>query len=112
MSLTVSGRPGQPRYSLPVTSTLDSLGEAQYVLVTTYRKDGRSVPTALWVVRDGDALAIWTVSDSGKVKRIRRTSKVLVGPCDLRGRPTGDQVQGEAIILDAQGTQRVRSLLV
>jgi PPOX class probable F420-dependent enzyme len=87
------------------------LGEARYALVTTYRKDGRSVPTAVWVVRDGNALAIWTVSDSGKVKRIRRNSKVLVGPCDLRGRPTGDQVPGEAVILDAEGTQRVRSLL-
>jgi PPOX class probable F420-dependent enzyme len=95
-----------------VISTLDRLGDAQYALVTTYRKDGRSVPTAVWVVRDGNALAIWTVSDSGKVKRIRRDSKVHVGPCDLRGRPTGDQVPGEAVILDAEGTQRVRSLLV
>jgi PPOX class probable F420-dependent enzyme len=111
MSPTVTVRPRRPRYSWPVISTLDSLGKAQYALVTTYRKDGRSVPTAVWVVRDGNALAIWTVSDSGKVKRIRRNSKILVGPCDLRGRPTGDQVPGEAVILDAEGTQRVRSLL-
>ena len=111
MSPTVAVRPRRPRYSWPVISTLDGLGEARYALVTTYRKDGRSVPTAVWIVRDGNALAIWTVSDSGKVKRIRRNSKVLVGPCDLRGRPTGDQVPGEAVILDAEGTQRVRSLL-
>lgn len=92
-------------------STLDALGVGQYALVTTYRKDGRAVPTAVWVVRDDDALAIWTVTDSGKVKRIRRSSKVLVGPCDLRGRPTGDQVPAEAVILDAHGTSRIRKLL-
>lgn len=87
------------------------MGEAQYALVTTYRKDGRSVPTPVWVVRDGAALAIWTVSDSGKVKRIRRNSSVLVGPCDIRGRSTGDQVPAEAVILDPEGTERVRKLL-
>ena len=94
-----------------MTSTLDELGASPYALVTTFRKDGRAVPTAVWVVRDGDALAIWTVADSGKVKRIRRSSSVLVGPCDLRGRPTGDQVPGEAVILDADATNRVRKLL-
>ena len=44
------------------------------------------MPTPVWVVGDGDALAIWTVRDSGKVKRIRRDGTVLVGPCDVRGR--------------------------
>jgi PPOX class probable F420-dependent enzyme len=87
------------------------LGAGKYALVTTYRKDGRSVPTAVWVVRDGDALAIWTVADSGKVKRIRRNASVLVGPCDMRGRSTGDQVPAEAVILDPAGTERVRKLL-
>ena len=94
-----------------MTSTLDTLGDSQYALVTTFRKDGRGVPTAVWVVRDGDALAIWTGSESGKVKRIRRSSSITVGPCDLRGRPTGDQVPAEAVILDAEATNRVRKLL-
>ncbi len=94
-----------------MTSTLDVLGQAKYALVTSFRKDGRAVPTAVWVVRDGDALAIWTTADSGKVKRIRRSGEVLVGPCDLRGRPTGEPVPGHAAILDPAQTQRVRVLL-
>jgi PPOX class probable F420-dependent enzyme len=59
------------------------------VLVTTYRKDGRAVPTPVWVVRDGDGIAIWTASDSGKVKRVRRDGAVLVGPCTAGGKLTG-----------------------
>ena len=94
-----------------MASTLDALGESQYVLVTTYRKDGRTVPTPVWVVRDGDALAIWTPTQSGKVKRIRRRPVVLVGPCDFRGNLSGDQVPGIATVLDADATDRVRGLL-
>ena len=94
-----------------MTSTVDTLGVAPYVLVTSYRKDGRAVPTPVWVVRDGDAIAIWTVHDSGKVKRIRRDGTVLVGPCDLRGRLTGQEVPGQAIILTPTESARIKELL-
>ncbi len=50
---------------------LDRLSAEKYILLTTFRKDGRAVPTPVWAVRDGEALAVWTRADSGKVKRIR-----------------------------------------
>src|SRR3954464_1267787 len=68
------------------------LGEGKYLLLTTFRKDGRAVPTPVWVVRDGERLVAWSAMDSGKVKRIRRDGAVEVGPCDVRGRPTGESV--------------------
>jgi len=92
-------------------TTVEALAAAPYVLVTTYRRDGRAVPTPVWVVGDGDALAIWTPRGAGKVKRVRRTGTVLVGPCDVRGRLTGAEVPGQASILDSQGTERVRAAL-
>jgi PPOX class probable F420-dependent enzyme len=91
---------------------METIGGANYALVTSFRKDGRAVPTPVWVVRLDDALAIWTVTDSGKVKRIRRNPEVLVGPCDIRGRATGDQIPGRAEILGPDGTARVRRLLI
>jgi PPOX class probable F420-dependent enzyme len=94
-----------------MTSTVDIIGASSYALITSYRKDGRPVPTPVWVVRDGDAVAIWTVGDSGKVKRIRRNGTVLVGPCDVRGRPTGEQVAGHATILGTDESARVKQLL-
>ncbi|ROO84605.1 hypothetical protein EDD29_2132 [Actinocorallia herbida] len=87
------------------------LAAEKYVLVTTYRKDGRAVATPVWVVRDGNALGIWTVADSGKVKRIRNRGDVLVGPCDLRGNPTGEPVPGTAVICSAEDTAAYRTLL-
>jgi uncharacterized protein len=88
-----------------------ALGSGKYVLLTTFRKNGTPVPTPVWVVRDGDDLAVWTVTTSGKVKRIRRNAAVTVAECDLRGRPLGEAVPATARVLDAAGTERVRALL-
>ncbi|MDX2765403.1 PPOX class F420-dependent oxidoreductase [Streptomyces europaeiscabiei] len=91
--------------------SLDALGAGSYLLITTYRKNGTGVPTPVWVVRDGDTLGIWTVADSWKVKRIRNRADVLVGPCDVRGNPTGDSVPARAEILDAAGSAAYRRLI-
>ncbi|MQY34237.1 hypothetical protein SRB17_22030 [Streptomyces sp. RB17] len=90
---------------------LDRLGSGKYLLVTSHRRNGTPVATPVWVVRDGDTLGVWTAADSFKVKRIRRRADVLVGPCDLRGNPTGDQVPATAEITDAATTARYRDLI-
>ncbi|MFJ3660184.1 PPOX class F420-dependent oxidoreductase [Streptomyces sp. NPDC090119] len=87
------------------------LGSGKYLLVTSYRKDGTPVATPVWVVPDGDALGVWTAADSYKVKRIRRRADVLVGPCDMRGRPTGAQLPAKAEIADPATTARYRTLI-
>ncbi|GAA3193011.1 PPOX class F420-dependent oxidoreductase [Actinocorallia longicatena] len=92
-------------------TSLDRLAAGKYLLVTTYRKDGTAVPTPVWVVRDGDALGVWTVTDSYKVKRIRNNPSVKVAPCDLRGNRTGDDVAGVAAICSPEETEAYRKLL-
>ena len=85
------------------------LADAQYVLLTTFRKDGTPVPTPVWAAGlDDGRLGVWTVTDSGKVKRIRRSGAVEVAECDRRGRPLGPAVPATAELLDAEGTRRVR----
>ncbi|WP_035805235.1 PPOX class F420-dependent oxidoreductase [Kitasatospora mediocidica] len=90
---------------------LDRLGREKYLLVTSFRKDGSGVATPVWVLRDGEALGVWTAADSWKVKRIRRRADVLVGPCDMRGKPTGPSVPASAEVLDTAGTANYRALL-
>lgn len=99
------------RRTLAVVTALERLGAEKYVLLTTFRKDGRAVPTPVWAVRDGDALAVWTVADSGKVKRIRRSGAVTVAACDFRGNPHCEAVGGHATIADTATSVRVRDLL-
>ncbi|SCG61965.1 PPOX class F420-dependent oxidoreductase [Micromonospora coxensis] len=90
---------------------LDRLAAEKYVLLTTFRKDGRAVSTPVWAVRDGDALAVWTAADSGKVKRIRRDGAVTLAPCDVRGRPRGSAVPGHAVLCGPEESRRVRDLI-
>ncbi|GHB46881.1 PPOX class F420-dependent oxidoreductase [Streptomyces viridiviolaceus] len=92
-------------------ASLARLGAGKYLLVTSYRKNGTPVATPVWVVRDGDSLGVWTATDSWKVKRIRNRSDVLVGPCDLRGNPTGEQIPATAGIADPATTDRYRRLI-
>jgi len=88
-------------------SPLEQLGSQKYLLLTTFRKDGRAVPTPLWVVPDGAGLAFWTPAGTGKLKRIRNNGRVTVQPCDMRGNPSGDPVEAQARIGDSADRQRV-----
>ena len=84
------------------------LAESEFVLLTTFRRDGTGVPTAVWVAPVDGALGVWTAASSGKIKRIRRDGAVTVAPCDRSGTPLGDAVTGRAVVLDVSGTRRVR----
>jgi hypothetical protein len=94
-----------------MASDLDRLGVEKYVLLTTFRKDGRAVPTPVWVGRDGDELVVFSAPDAGKVKRIRRDGTVLIAPCDFRGRRKGDDVPGHARLLPEADARRIYALI-
>lgn len=74
-------------------TTAQDLADGKYVLLTTFRKSGAPVATALWVVPDGDGAAAWTSGDSGKVKRLRHQPRATLAPCTLRGVPTGPAIE-------------------
>ncbi|MFI5915596.1 PPOX class F420-dependent oxidoreductase [Dactylosporangium sp. NPDC051541] len=92
-------------------ATVERLSEEQYLLVTTFRRDGTPVPTPVWAARDGEALMVWTVGASGKVKRIRNNGHVTVAPCTVRGKPTGDEHSAQAEVLGPDGAARARELM-
>lgn len=100
-----------PRLPTMDDTLLERLGSGKYLLITSYRKNGTPVATPVWVVRDGDTLGVWTPADSWKVKRIRARADVLVGPCDVRGNPTGNQAPATAGICDPETTARYRTLI-
>lgn len=93
--------------------TVEELGKARYVSLTTFRKDGTPVATPVWAAAEGGELYIWTRSDSWKVKRIRNNGRVTVTACDVRGRVTegAPVLEGEARVLDEAGLKRVRRLM-
>lgn len=68
----------------------------RYINLETFRRSGEGVETPLWFVEEGGYLYAETLSTTGKAKRLRREPRVRVVPCDRRGEPRGDWVEGKA----------------
>jgi len=90
---------------------LAALGNEKFISLTTFRRDGRAVPTALWFVLDGDQILIWTSPSSGKVKRIRNSPRVTVAPSTRRGKPTGAAFNAMARFLPETDFPRAMHLM-
>ena len=93
-----------------MTPNFADLAKAQYILLTTFTKDGRPKSTPIWAALDterGDRLLVITEGKSWKVKRIRNTPRVTLATCTMRGRPTSEAVAGTAAILDKSETGAV-----
>ncbi|GGK36908.1 PPOX class F420-dependent oxidoreductase [Nocardia camponoti] len=92
---------------------LGALADANYVQLTTFRKDGTPVATPVWAVARDGKLFVWTEAESWKVKRIRRNPAVTLQPCNARGALTEGTtaVPGTARILDSAETETVRKAL-
>lgn len=80
--------------------TFADLAQSDYLLLTTFTKDGRPKPTPVWAAADGDRLLVITQESSWKVKRIRNTPRVTLAVCDMRGRPKGEPIEALATVLD------------
>jgi len=90
-----------------VTPTFADLAKAQYILLTTFTKDGKPKPTPIWAALEKDRLLVITQEKSWKVKRIRNTPRVTLATCTMNGRPTSEAVEGTAVILDKSQTAAV-----
>jgi hypothetical protein len=93
-----------------VAPSFADLAKSQYILLTTFTKDGRPKPTPIWTASDtehGDRLLVITQGDSWKVKRIRNTPRVTMATCTMRGRPTSEAVEGTGALLDKSETGTV-----
>ncbi len=78
--------------------TFADIAGSEYILLTTFTKDGRPKPTPIWAAPDGDGLIVITGAQSWKVKRIRNTPRVTIAKCDRRGNPKSEAVEAVASI--------------
>ena len=88
--------------------TFAEITKAEYILLTTFTKDGRPKPTAVWAAPDEKGrLVVITVEKSWKVKRIRNTPRVTLAICDRAGKPKSEAIEATAAILDKSETGAV-----
>lgn len=80
-------------------SSLTQLGEAQYIALETYKKNGEAVRTPVWVTQEAGKLYVITEGNSWKVKRIRNKPHVRIAKSDARGNVQGDWITATARVL-------------
>jgi uncharacterized protein len=107
----VRGGFGRASPKLPGVGAFDDLATRRTVVVTTYKRDGSVVPTAVNVIVRGDHAYFRTWSTSGKAKRLRRDTRVLIAPSTARGRPTGPAIPATARMLGADEDGPIRQAL-
>ena len=84
---------------------------AQYVALTTYRRDGTPVTTPVWAAAEGESLFLFSNAAAGKVKRLRNSSRAAIAPCTATGKVTGAQLPAEAFNLTNDQMPKVWTLL-
>ena len=80
-------------------------------LLTSYRRDGTPVGTAVNIAVDGHRAFVRTYDRAWKLKRILREPTVDIAPCTWRGRPTGPALRARARILDGAEAEHASRLI-
>ncbi len=99
-------RRGTARFRV-MAPTFTDITAAEFILLTTFTKDGRPKPTAVWAAPLGDRVVVITQEKSWKVKRIRNTPRVEIAICDRGGKPKSEAIEATAVVLDKSETPAV-----
>ena len=80
--------------------TIQEIGDAQYIALETFKRNGDGVVTPVWVTREGDTLYALTMKNAWKAKRIRNNGRARIAISDARGTPLSDYIDAKAEVLD------------
>lgn len=81
--------------------SFETVGLAKFIVLQTFRKNGLGVSTPVSVAAQNGKLYVFSLRNTGKVKRVRNNPQVKVCEGDRRGTPQGEWVVGQARILEA-----------
>jgi len=84
--------------------------DQKYLSLETFKKNGEGVKTPVWFAADPRTdlsgaearLYIYTIGNTGKVKRIRNNPRVRIVPCTMRGELLGEWVEAKAEIVTGE----------
>jgi uncharacterized protein len=93
------------------TQTLEPFVGQWAVLLTTYKRDGTPVGTAVNIAVQGDRAYFRTWDTAWKLRRIRNNPEVEFAASTARGRPTAPAIGARARVLEGEGSARAGRLL-
>jgi PPOX class probable F420-dependent enzyme len=96
----------------PTAADLEGLRGARQALVVTFKRSGEPVPTPVNCAISEDGRAYFrSEPQTAKIKRIESNPRVLIGPCNIRGKPHGPLAEGRARILSAAESEPAYTLI-
>ncbi len=90
---------------------MSSFAKERYLSLETFRRNGAGVRTPIWFAEENGILYVYTLADSGKVKRIRNNPLVRIAPCNMRGQVHGEWLDARARIVTGEEAARGMALL-
>lgn len=102
-----------------MSDAIAQFAKAKYFSLETFRKTGVGVRTPVWFAEDPASSSpsgvtrfyVYTLPDSGKVRRIRNNAKVRINPCTMRGDLRGAWVDARARICSGDEQAKGQALL-
>jgi uncharacterized protein len=93
--------------------------DQKYLSLETFKKTGEGIKTPVWFAADPTRdlsenearIFIYTIGNTGKVKRIRNNPRVKIAPCKIKGDPLGEFVDATAAIITGEEAARAMKLL-
>jgi PPOX class probable F420-dependent enzyme len=85
---------------------MQSLENGSYLNLATFRRTGVAVETPVWFAPVEGRLYVFTAGSSGKVKRLRNSSRARVAPCNGWGKLQGEWIDASARVVDDPETVR------
>jgi uncharacterized protein len=93
-----------------------ALDKHDFLNLETFRKNGAGVRTPVWFAADpatdlrsgGAKLYIYTIENTGKVKRARNNPRVRIAPCNRTGGLQGEWIDAKAQVV--QGAEAALGL--
>ena len=89
-----------------------TLDRRRYAALATFRRGGAEVRTPVWFAAMDGRLYVFTAGDSGKVKRLRHSSRARIAPSDARGNVRGAWWDAQAhVVVEPRVIERAHAAM-
>ena len=89
---------------------MEKFSNEKHIALETFRKNGVGVKTPVWFVEFDNLIWVVTRELTGKVKRLRKNSKVNVAISNFSGKPKSKWFSGQAKMVKGDLAQKAISL--
>lgn len=96
----------------PRAADFEGLRSARQAILVTFKRSGEPVPTPVnFGLSEDGKLYFRSEPQVAKIRRIRNNSRVLIGACNVRGKPRGPLAVGTARILPSTERKQAYTLI-